>query len=389
VIPLTPSPYEHPLPALELDTSHLFLDSNNPQGHITIKNSGGGQLSGHILSRLSGLTFTPSRWEGNSQTITYNLSSDAFNDTSKTMETQAYICTNGGEIALPISISPSLMSIPTEEGTQITGINDFYAFAQTHPQAARRLFTSSEFYMLLLSTGYPFIEIYESLHKDPNRERAMDNFFMVSGLKAKTSLSLRIHKLNLPLNPTDKTHAHFYVIKSDSGYAEGPISTDAAWLGLSTTRLSSNDFDHENRAKVGITIDPALVLGNFARTNIQVGPEPANTLTLTVSRPTPLKLRLNREGYRYEDRGSIEIENNTGSDMTIDVVCRDRLVRFFVGTYTVGATHSIPFEIRPSAFASTRKLFRKMPYISTYVDIRARCPGQEFHRRLYLTIGEW
>jgi len=84
---MKPSPYEHPLPALELDTSHLTLNANNPQGQFTIKNSGGGQLSGHILSRLGGLTFTPSRWEGNSQTITYNLSSDAFND--KALETRA------------------------------------------------------------------------------------------------------------------------------------------------------------------------------------------------------------------------------------------------------------------------------------------------------------
>jgi len=385
--------YEYPLPTLEVSTTSLSLDANNPQGSFTIKNSGSGQLTGYILSRQNGLTFTPSHFKGNSQIISYNLSSDAFSSAGKIQETRAYICTNGGELTLPVYINPSPMNIPTEEGRQITHIKDFYYYAQAHPQEARRLFTSSEFYMLLLSTGYPYMEIYESLHKDPNRERAMDSFFILSGLKTKTNLSLETESINILLKPSEKPQAYFYVSKSDSGYADAPISAldSAPWLNFSANRLASADFDKDNRARVGLTINPALVPGSFARTRILIGPEPksGNILNLTVSRTAPLILRLNREGYRYEDRGSIEVENNTGSDMTIDLACRDRFVRFFIGTYTVGATHSIPFEIRPSAFTSTRKLFRKLPYISTYVDIRARCPGHEFRKRLYLTIGEW
>jgi len=405
-------------------------------GSFTIQNAGGGQLSGHILPRLQGLDFSPSQWTGNNQVITYTLSQSGAeelsnilsrgisegqdNESQSTSEaaanhikSQAYISSTGGETTLPITITSAPMTIQTDEGPTISSTQDFYNYAQSHPAAARRLFTSSEFYMLLLSTNYPHMEIYEILHKDVNRERALDNFFMLSGQKSKTQLTLETQKLGIVLKPAIKTQAKFYVKKSDSGYADAPIIplSDSPWLSLSTTRLASSDYDKENRAEIGITIDPAHMPSPFVRAQIQIGPEPIgsnvkyisdninsadnnanhtnNILDLTVRRAAPFTLRLPRVGYRYEDRGSIEIENNTGSDMTIEVYSRDRYVRFYANTYVIGTAHSIPFEIRPTAFASAQRLFRSLPYISTYVDVRAHCPGQVFHRRLYLTIGEW
>ena len=384
------SAYDHPLPAPELDIPSLSIDANNPQGSFTIKNTGGGQLTGYIISRQRGLVFTPSHFEGNVQSIAYNLSGDIFKNTNRKIETLAYICTNGGEIMLSISINPSPMTIPTEEGFQIANIGDFYSYAQAHPQTVRRLFTSGEFYMLLLSTGYPYMEVYENLHKDVNRERAMDNFFILSGLKGKTNLALETQSLNIIVKPSAAAHAFFYVKKSDNGYADAPITVmdGAPWLKLSNTRLAPSDFE-DNRAKVGLNIDPALMGRSFVRERILIGSEAASILTLTVTKAAPLNLRLNREGYRYEDRGSIEIENNTGANIKVEVYCRDRYIRFYANTHMASAVHSIPFEIRPSAFVSTRRLFSRLPYISTYIDLRARCPGQEFKRRLYLTIGEW
>ena len=427
VITLQAQTYEYPLPNLALDIDNISIDSNaNREGSFTIKNTGGGLLSGHIISRNRALSFSPDHWEGNSQIITYTYSpemdtgraetgySSIMMDTGKAVSgqnvynadaagsvvspltpqnTHAYICSNGGEIPLPITINFTPMTIPTDEGLIIATISDFYNYAQDYPAAARRLFTSSEFYMLLLSTGYEYMDIYESLHKDVNRERAMDNFFILSGLKTKTLLTLDKKQIDIVTRPSDKISERFHVQKSGSGYADAPITAlrDSPWLTLSTDRLTSSDFDKNNRATVGISIDPLLLASPFAKEYILVGPEPTgdNILEVTCRRATPFILRLNRAGYRYEDRGSIEIENNTGSNMTIEVYCRDRHVRFFAAVHPVGARHSIPFEIRPSAFASARRLFRRLPYISTYIDLRATCTGQVFHRRLHLNIGEW
>jgi len=402
---MTTPQYEHPLPILESDTNSLSATPGHG-GSFTIINTGGGQLSGHILSRLDGLVFTPSRIEGNNQVISYSYTppenstppqstTSQHNNNNNTQATHtqsvAYITTNGGEITLPITVSHSPMTIQTDEGVPISSVSDFYAYANSYPGAARRLFTTSEFYMLLLSTGYEYLPIYESLHKDTNRERAMDNFFQLSGKKTKTTLSLETKRIDITQKPGQISRATFYVQKSNSGYADAPITIrgDAPWLGLSTTRLATGDFDTNNRAKVDIKIDPLHLPGTFLREHIMVGRDPIvdNILELNIRHAAPFNLRLNRAGYRFDDRGTIEIENNTGYDMTVDLYSRDRFVRFYANSYVVGQNYSIQFEIRPGAFTSG--FFRKTPYVSTSVDVRAHCPGQVFQRRLHFTIGEW
>jgi len=387
------SPYEYPLPVIELDIDSINIETGHHEGNFTIKNTGGGKLSGHILSRNRALEFTPSNWTGNSQTIAYSFSPEKAGSSPGFIKTKVYISSTGGEITLPITINSTTMTIPTAEGPTITSTIDFYNYALEHPAAARRLFTSSEFYMLLLSTGYEYIEVYESLHKDVNRERAMDNFFTLSGLKGKTMLTLNKQHINMTQGPPGKIYERFSVQKSDSGYVDAPVSAigGAPWLNLSTGRLSSADFNNNNCATVEISVDPHLIPNNFVREHILVGsaPDTGCILELTFRRAAPFTIGLNRQGFRYEDRGSIEVKNNTGANMRVDVFSRDRYVRFYAQSHMVGTVHSIPFEIRPSAFASAQRLFRRLPYVSTHIDVRIVSLGQVFHERLHLNIGEW
>ena len=387
------SPYELPLPTVEIDTDIISIETGHHDGSFTISNTGGGTLSGRILSRNPGLSFTPASWTGNSQTVIYTFSPDETGLPPGITNTTVYITSNGGEIPLPIRINSSPMTILTTEGPSISSIQDFYNYALSYPAAARRLFTSSEFYMLLLSTGYEYMDIYEHLHKDVNRERAMDNFFVLSGLKGKTKLTLSTQRIDFASGPTGKLQRAFQVQKSDTGYADAPVTAlgGAGWLEVSTGRLSFADFDANNRATVRITLDPKLIPGAFAREQIMVGPapDPGNILEITFRRLAPFNVRLNRQGFRYEDKGSIEVENNTGSNIRIDLHSRDRYVRFYAQSHMAGAVHSIPFEIRPSAFASAQRIFRRLPYVATYIDVRVHSHGRVFHERLHLKIGEW
>jgi len=387
------SPYEHPLPTLEIDIDHITIETGRHDGSFTIKNTGGGNLTGHILSRNRAISFSPTSFSGNSQTITYSFSPDKAGSQPEAITTKAYITTTGGEFILPITINPTTMTIPTAEGPAIASISDFYNYAQNYPAAARRLFTSSEFYMLLLSTGYQYMDVYESLHKDVNRERAMDNFLILSGLKGKTTLTLDKQQINIIQGPPGKIYERFSIQKSDSGYIDAPLTTQtgANWLTLSTTRLSSPDFNESNTATVELCVDPLKIPQNFAREHIIIGPEPyaGSILEINFRRAQTFTVSLNRQGFRYEDRGSIAVENNTGANMRVDVFSRDKYIRFFAQSHVVGASYSIPFEIRPSAFASAQRLFRRLPYVSTYIDVRIQSLGHMFHKRLHLNIGEW
>ena len=100
----------------------------------------------------------------------------------------------------------------------IANIAEFYEYSLVNSDGARRMFTDSEFYMLLLATGYPYLEVYENLHKDANRERAMDNFFILSGLKEETKVFAKQRKLEFASSINEPLKGRFEVRKTDVGY---------------------------------------------------------------------------------------------------------------------------------------------------------------------------
>ena len=391
--------YETPLPTLETDTDSLTIETKDRfEGQIKIKNIGGGILKGRILSRCAGLAFNPAQWEGNAQTVTYTWNASASGlGIGQTLEALCYITSNGGEKQIPVTAKLTKMSITTAEGHTIANISDFYEYTLAHPTQARRLFTDSEFYMLLMATGYEYMEVYESLHKDANRERAMDNFFILSGLKGRTNLEIKAHQLEFSQKPEDRDmlYGNFLVQKTDHGYVEAPISlkNEAPWLTLSTGKLAASDFNDLHTATINFSIDPTQIKKSYAREQVIIGTEAAldnsNIIEIVYRRKPTLILRLNRDAYRYEDRGIIEVINNTGMNMQVETFCPENYIRFTARSFVIGAYGEIPFEVKLSAFMKAQFFLRKLPYMKTVIEIKAKVPGQEHKKKLPIVVGEW
>jgi hypothetical protein len=306
------------------------------------------------------------------------------------LDTAAYVCTNGGEKKIPISIKLIKMAITAPEGQTIGNIRDFYDYAQTHPVQAQRLFTNSEFYMLLLATGYPYMEAYEMLHRDTNRERAMDNFFILSRLKPKTTLTVERRHVAFIRKPyeTEPVFGHFLAQKSDGGFVEAPISVkrNAPWLNVSAHRLISSDFNEANTAMVNFNIDPQKIDGRYAAATISVGTEEVDVV---FKRTNPLSVRLNREAFRFEDSGVIEIANDTGGEIWVDVFCKDSFVRFSAKKFPVGESYEIPFDIKLSTFMSAQLLFRKLPFLKTVIEVKTIYRDRLVKKNLEIAVGKW
>ncbi|MCL2840543.1 MAG: DUF5717 family protein [Defluviitaleaceae bacterium] len=391
--------YESPLPVLSVDIDALSLETKDSiSGTFRIKNTGGGVLKGQIFSRCTGLVFEPAEWEGNTQTIKYTWNASAAGiGIGQTLDALYYISSNGGEKEIPVSAKLTKMSITTAEGYTVANIQDFYAYALKHPAQARRMFTDSEFYMLLLATGYPYMEVYESLHKDANRERAMDNFFVLSGLKHRTNLEIQSHQLEFSQKPEvrDMLYGNFLVQKNDGGYVEAPIliKDEAPWLTLSSGKLAASDFNETHAATINFSIDPTQIRKSYAREQVVIGTDAAedgsNVLEIVYRRVPPLIVRLNRAAYRYEDKGVIEVINNTGKNMQIETFCPESYIRFTARSFVVGAVGEIPFDVKLSAFMSAQLFFRKLPYMKTSIEIKAKIPAQEFKKNLPIIVGEW
>jgi hypothetical protein len=383
--------FEYPLPVLDISDETLFIETKeSARGELTVKNTGGGLLSGYVRSRHRALTFEPDFWEGNNQIIKYTFH-PAFAEISpgQTLETHVFISSNGGEAEIPVTIRLTKMAITTREGHTIANIKDFYDYALLNPQQSQRIFTDSEFYMLLLAVGYPYMEVYENLHKDANRERAVDNFFILSGLKQKTTLSL-VKKTFVYDNPGDagKIYGQIILEKSDRGFCEAPITPETAplWLSLSANRLISSDFDAENRARVNFTIDPSRITARYARERVLIENSAAEII---FRRANPFTIRLNRATYRYDDKGIIEIYNHTGKDLAIEPFCPDGFIRFAAKTYGAGAYYEIHFTVKLSPFMNAGRLFKKTPFMRSVIEVKGTNPGKVYKVKLPITVGEW
>ena len=394
------SRFDYPLPKLVVSEDIIHIETADQyEGCFTIKNTGGGVLTGRILSCVKALAFEPGTWEGNAVTITYRFNPAVAGDIrpGKTLESCIYVSSNGGEIRVPVRIKFMRMAIATPEGITVASIYDFFDYAQQFPAQARRVFVDSEFYMLLMATIYPYLEIYESLHKDANRERAMDNFFMLSGLKEKTTFHVTQRAWEILKKPdeTDTVTGSFYVQKSDRGYIDAPITTqrNAPWLTLDANRLVSADYDETNIACVNFSINPTLITQKVACETVVIGAQKeadsSNVIDIVFRRAPLFFSRVSCLSYQYEDHGIIHLYNNSDVDLQIDLHSADGFVRFAARKYIVGAYYEIPFTIKLTTLMRAQLFLRPQPFIHSYIEVRTVCRGQLIRQRLPITIGKW
>ena len=388
---------ESPLPVLNISVDSLIIETKDKhKGKFTIKNSGGGLLCGRVISRLPGLCFETENFSGNNYEISYTWDATKTGlKTGQSMEGVVYVSSNGGEKILPVSLKFTRMSIMSTGGTMIANIADFFEYSQVNSDGARRMFTDSEFYMLLLATGYPYLEVYENLHKDANRERAMDNFFVLSGLKEETKVFAKQHRLEFSANNNEPLRGRIEVCKTDSGYASAEIvkSQGSSWLNLSTGRLTTNDFNEQFVATVNFTIDPSKVSSSFAREEIVIGNDPkedkSNVVEVIFRRPIPIKTHLNRETFRFEDAGHLIVHNNTGQTITVEPFCQENYIRFGAKRFVVADYEEIPFEVKLTAFLGAQVYFRKIAYLRASIEVKFSLPGVTHKKILPVIVGGW
>ena len=385
--------FEQPIPIPSTNIDEIsFTAKDEYTGEFNIKNTSSGILSGRIICHSLAFSFSPLKWTGNNQKITYKFTPDkAKIKPGQAYETDIIIYTNGGEIRIPVHVRLTKLTITTSDGSNISSIDDFYTYAQTNPASARRLFTDNEFYMFLLSQSWEYIDIYDSLHKDANRERALDNFFILAEKKRVTDLYLMDKLIEIIRKPGDDDiiYGNFTVKKSDSGYFEAPITSlgGVPWLTLSASRIISSDFNKENTATINFTIDPAHIKTNYARERILIG---ENILEIIYKKSKPIVAKLINENIRFEDKGKISIINNTGQIIKIEFICGDSFIKFQSKNIILETVYQeVLFDVKLNPFTSARLMFSRQPYINTQITLRATAPGWAMDFNLPVTVGEW
>ncbi|MCL2373035.1 MAG: DUF5717 family protein [Defluviitaleaceae bacterium] len=381
--------FEGPIPRLNVDTGSINLEATRVvTGEIKLRNKGGSTLEGRVVSRCPGLTFSPAKFEGNRQTISYSFDPKASGiQAGHSMRSMAYITTNGGEKAINISVKVIEVPIQTPDGYLIANIQDFYRYYLKNPNAARRIFRDNDFYRLLIAVKYPYKEVYEALYEDANRDRAIDNFFMLSGLAEKNNISLTPGQIVFTQKPYDTTTMESSIEAqcSNNSYVEAVAQAAPEWVNLPIGKLTAADFASEKLATINFSISPRKIHATYAQGQIQIG---SQKVDITYRRLPAVTAKLKYSNLSYDDQGIIAIENNSGKALRIKVFSKESYIRFTAKGYLIEAYGEIPFEVSLSAFTRAQQFFLKQPYMHAEIEVEAES-GVAFKKKLPLTVGRW
>jgi hypothetical protein len=378
--------FEYPLPILKTSVEKLVVETSGAhQGQFVVSNGGGGLLSGVITANSRAVRFKPEEFAGNDSKIEYTLALDAYKS-GDIIHTGAVIQTNGGEKVIPIHIKIIPQAIELPEG-RVASLKDFYTCARKNPALAGELFASPEFMMWLTATGYEYMDIYDRLAKDLNRPRALENFFILSKLKKRVALAPEEPLAELTLAPLARglEKGTLTVKKTGWGFVEEPIRVEAPWLVPDRRQLRGEDFDGENRARVGFTVDASQIRAG-ALCAVRVGEA---AFRVEVRRKPYMKAYLSKEYMALEDEAALRVLNNTGEDLLVEVEPRDAFVKFTGRKYLVGKYAEIPFSVKMSAFQLAQLTLKRQPAIQTEITVLATLKAGAQRSALALTIGEF
>jgi len=382
--------FEFPAPRLKISVPDIDIETAGGfEGSFTVTNTGGGKLRGEIHVNSPCVVFYPCEFIGNNVEVNYSLNLASYK-AGDVFTASAFVSSNGGEMVIPIVIKIVLPMIYIKEDRGLTSLEDFYEYAEQSPIMEWQLFNQWEFADWLVGQGYAHMELYERIVKDPNKERAVDNFLIISGIKEKCVIKVDRKFAVIKVNPTqnDSVAGEISFRRLSAGYAEVRLSTDeTSWLKLDKEVLYSSDFQSDGSAVVKYSVDTAALNAkpDVRVHRAEIAAETDNgyfeNVSVYIIVRRAFTARLSKTRYTAEDEGFIEVINNTGGDTMLEVVCNEKAVKLSGKKYLVAKRAEIPFRIK----ASNGMAFWKAHSLETLITIQ-KISGVGCRQQLRLRI---
>ncbi|MDR3238911.1 MAG: DUF5717 family protein [Clostridiales bacterium] len=390
--------FEYPLPVLTVSTEKIQLEASQAtEGGFVVKNTGGGLLSGQVFVIRPCLEFSPQRFEANEVKVVYRAAPD-LELAEDEFVSEAVILSNGGEKRLPVSITFRSKSLLAKDKTVIDNLQDFAAYAQRLSpltagnsggvSPAAELMRTTAFRAMLSRCHFMFMEAYENLLKDQDRNRALESFLILSGFKKPLKLTVmkRDFIFKVKSAQRDLMYAQIPVRKEGWGYLEDSVCLKggAPWLKILTSL--SQALKGAEQGAIAFSIDPALLPARCNTAKILVTDDPENHAAVTVVREPAIKVRASKEVYGVEEEGKLCLENQSGEDLLVEIQSSEKFVRFEAKKYIIAEYAEIPFTIKMAAMQSlSLRNLRKQPPLPAIIEARAK----GMTRRVKIYVGAW
>lgn len=386
------SQFELPIPIIKATPEAIAIKAfGSYEGVFVLENIGPGELAGRIYANSPALILPFEEFSGNNVEINYILNLDGYKIGDK-LTWRVVAATNGGEVCINFDVEITAPAVVARDGPAISSLEQFAAYTKAQPVSARQLFTQQSFLMWLFNSGYKYMDLYERFVADPNKERAVDNFLVMNGLKSKAQVRIEKHmsdtNISLPLDGEARAFGLKFS-RNDWGYSEGFLSVvrGKQWLTLSKSRLSAADFDEENYAEIDFIVTPDNISAQHDSAVIELSCEDGHIerIMINVGFKRAFDVRMDKEVFSHEDRGALDITNNTGAELKLEVIPMHGWVRFASKNYIVSREGRLPFDVRYSAWGGGFS-FRKQLHSETWVTLRAVFGSRVYSRRVKLLI---
>ena len=219
---------DYEIPKINISTSQIYIDSFDKYiGYFDISNLGKGILKADIFSENHNIKILNSSvYLESKSSIQIKYEIDINFNPIYDLASKIIIQSNIGEFIIPIKIypSPPILKI---KGNNIKNLNEFYQFAKIEPNLAVSIFANPDFMIWLFNSKYKFMDIYDKILENPNKNKAMNNFFSFNKLNEIDNKDLKLEKKEKENKNFDlKLNKLIYNSNYDTGYIFIKNNTD-------------------------------------------------------------------------------------------------------------------------------------------------------------------
>lgn len=367
--------FEYPLPKIKIDVEKIFINMNEVKhGTINIKNIGGGNLSGKIVSSTDYIIFQREDFNGNNISIEYHIVPSLYYS-SAFMKSEIMIISNGGEVYIPVFITLQNFDYLKCGKEKIQTIKEFYQYFLKNHIEAIMIFYSYEFIIWLKKINYKHIDIVDELLKNSNKQRAIDNFFVISNVKKKSYIEIEKTNFKYKYFDTKDTEdivGYIPLKLIGEGYFEEDIilKEDVDFIRLLNKKVTNKDFDKDGYFYVKFKIIKSKLISSFEIQEILFNNMNKN-VTIEIIKKSPIEVIFERQYFENIDKGIIKVINNTGKDVALEIISKDDFIKFKCERYLIGEYAEIKFDVKLTGFLKTQMDFTKRPNLESEIFIRA------------------
>lgn len=226
----------------ELDLEAEFISGDITAGscqQFTFQIRSQEEVKGVVYSDHKRVILEQSSFCGNTVDIVYTVDAKGLTE-GKTIQGQLHIVSNAGETTVKYEFAVKAERMHTSFGDAYNMFH-FANLVQTSPEEAAGVFLSPDFKRIFLREDIALINIYDTVKNAKNVNEAMEEFLIAVRKKAPVTISLSHMEKVFP-EFTESQKESLTITRSSWGYVSIDISTDAEFIELGASRITSEDF---------------------------------------------------------------------------------------------------------------------------------------------------